>query len=819
MIQFWYSLRFSMRMLAARPVMALLAIITMGIGIGVTTSQLMIFQGLMYPRLPLPEAERIAAVTTRDDGKTKHGMVHSHLIRYWQHHQKLFDSFFSYSEGTVNVFHQNRAIRYSGSWVDAGFFEALGVKPILGEGFQPGDDELEMQPKAVLGYDAWVHDFGSDPSIIGREILVNSESTMVVGVMPEGFKFPIDSNIWIPDRFYPGLLIGYDANPAAYVAVRTREGIPVEQAAQELNQLKQTFLSQVSADFRERFEASSEVALVPFVEAMTDTETRNILYLSSSVVLLVLLIACANVTNLLLAGLATRMKEMAIRCALGASKRDIASQVWVESLLITLAGALLGLIYCMWATDWGNAQLTAMDAPFWYQLKFTPSLLGMILLVTMAASVLAAALPVLRMRRLAINQVLQDDSRTGTSLSIGATNKTLVVLQISISCALLIVAGMMIKQLHVIRNVDLGFDPQSVLAARMGLLEGKFKGIHSRAEFAEKLLTVLESQGEIASAAITTRMQLIHTNWDIQIRFSDAEGGYLGEGIPVYSEGISDHFFETLGVKVVEGSMFRMDPDVSGRLREVVITEPLAAAHFPEGNAVGNYLEIVQDVGPNAGVERFKIVGVVEHTFMRGGIFDTSGRGGVHFHYRSIPHRFLTVVIRPEQGYHPYSLVPLLKRCVAEVDPEIPLYFVETPYDSIRSEFAGLRFAADLFVMFSAVALLLSFIGIFGITTFSILERIQEIGIRKALGATGGEVFQMILRKGVMELVVGLVLGSLAGMSLSIALKSVFPRSGLVDPMVYFAVVLILTASSLLACLYPARKAALIQPAEATRVN
>jgi len=819
MIQLWYTIRFSIRMLAARPVMTILSVLTMGIGIGVTTSQLMIFQGLMYPKLPLPKAEQIVTVSNKEAGKLKHGYVHSHLFQYWQAHQTQFESLFSYAEGTVNVFFQNRAIRYTGSWVDVGFIDALGVKPFLGEGFLEGDDQLEMPKKAMLGYDAWERDFASDPSIIGKEILVNSETAMVVGVMPRGFKFPFNSNIWIPDVFYPGQLVAYDSNPASFVAGRLRDGVDPEVAADELNRLSGEFLAQVSTDFREALEGKTEMALVPYVESMTDKVTKNILYLSSTVVILVLLIACANVTNLLLAGFATRMKEMAIRCALGASRRDMAFQLWFESFLIAAAGALVGIVYCMWATDWGNLQLTRMEAPFWYHLSFNAGLFWMIMGITALSSILAAALPMTRVGHLSINQVLQDDSRTGSTLNIGVTNKTLVVLQISISCALLIVAGMMIKQIYSIRSFDLGFDTHSVLAARMGLFEGKYKSVQSRSGFIHDLLHSLNEQEEIEAAAITTRMQLIHPNMDVKVRVPDAKGTYSGEPVEVFSEGVSNLFFDCLAMPFVEGGTFDTTRIPLNGLKQVIVTVEFARTYFPKASAVGKKLQIVQEIGSNTMTEEFEIVGVVGNTFMRGGFQDASLVPGVHLHFSSVPHRFLTIVIRPRAGYSPYSLVPLLKRCVADVDREIPLYFVETPHDSIENEFAGLRFAADLFVIFSAVALFLSFAGIFGITTFSILERIQEIGIRKAIGATGAEVFAMVFRKGVLELIVGLILGTLGGISLTFALNSIFLKTGLVDPWVYLVVVVILTASSLLATVYPARRAAFIQPAEATRVN
>jgi putative ABC transport system permease protein len=817
----WYTLQFSLRMLSTRPGMTLLAVLTMGIGIGVTSSQVMIVEGLLYPRLPLPRSEQlVSVVSVHSDGSTQSGTFHSHLIRYWKEHQHTLSSTFTFIEGTINVYAQNRAIRYNGSWVSADFFETLGVTPYLGEGFRPGDDELEMPKKAVLGFETWQKDFGSDPSVIGRDILVNGESTMVVGVMPREFAFPYNAEIWVPDVFYPGELVAYDPTPATHLSGRLHVGNSREAAAAELSELKQDFLQKIPSDFRETFGDGVDVSVLPFAEAVVTKDTREILIFSSAVVLLVLLIACANVTNLLLAGFATRMKEVAVRSALGASGRDLALQMWMESLLISAAGAVLGAIYCMWAADWGNAQLANMQTPFWYQLQFTPLFFAVVALVTVLVSILAAALPLWRSGRLSIHQILQDDSRTGSSLSINATNKTLVVLQISISCALLTVAGMMLKQIHQARSVEFGYDSRSVLTARMGLMEGTYKTAVSRAIFIEQLLEVLADQSEITSAAISTRMQLIQLPRDVKVRVAGTDGTFTGDPLPVFSDGISEQFFETLGLGMIAGDGFRRDTASGNRLRQVMVTESFAREQFAVlSEAIGARLQSIQEMGSVTATEEHEIVAVVPDTFLRGTFLDDSGMvGGVHFHYSVAPTRFITVVIRPSGDMNSYSLVPLLKRCVAEVDPEIPLYFVQTPDDALESEFAGVRFIADLFVVFSTVALILSFVGIFAITSFSILQRMQEIGIRKALGATEGQVFLSIMQKAGLELLLGLLLGSLAGATLGYALHRTSIKTELWDPVVFLAVMAILTLSSLLATLYPARKAAKILPAEATRV-
>lgn len=808
-------------MLSTRPALTALSILTMGTGIGVGISQIIIYQGLMNPNLPFPEPEEIILVEIKA-GSAPHGSkdIHKNLFYYWQEHQTSFESLISFTEGTINVYYQNRAVRYSGSLVNTGFTNTIQVTPFIGEGFKSKDYNLESPKKAILAYDAWENDFAADPSIIGKNIIVNSETTMVVGVMPKGFHFPYNSHIWIPDLRYPGQLTAFDPKPMVTVSGRLKKGVSAGQGAKELNRLKDELIKQLPDYYNIMIPEDSQIIIQPFVKASTDDDTRNILTLSTIVVILVLLIACANVTNLLLARFSIRQKEIAIRCALGATLGEIRFQLWIESFVIAFAGAGIGLIYSLWVADWGNVQFAKMEVPFWFHFSITKEVLFASLGVTLAAGFISGILPAMRVSQLHLNQIIQDDSRTASSLSIGTTTKTLVVTQISLSCALLIVTGMILNQISILKNNELGYDPGSVISARMGLFEGKYKSIQSKVSFEQELLQVLRGQDEIETAAITTRLQTLFPSYGTTYQVeTEKEGVFSLNRYNAHRDAISDGFFKTLGVSLISGNDFNSAEPILGGFHPIMVTPEFVAKHYPGQDVLGKQVRLIINAAPRPRSRVFKIVAVAPNTFLNTSYQDEIHSVGLHTFYENTPTKFLTVTIRPAKGYQTYSLIPLLKRCVAQVDNEIPLYFIETPKDSYDSQFAGIRFGADLFRLFSTVALFLSFVGTFGITSFSILERIQEIGIRKSVGATGEDIFMLILRQGALHLAIGLTLGVVGGISLSYALKSVFHDMHLVNPFVYAFVILILTVSSLLATFFPARKAAMILPAEATRVN
>jgi putative ABC transport system permease protein len=812
------SILSSLRMLAARSLLSILAILTMGIGIGISTSHIITQQALMNPNLPFPEAHQIVSV--RLTGKYPGLYIHKNLFTYWKNHQTSFESLISYTEGTINVFYQNKAIRYTGSWVNPEFADALKVAPFLGEGFKPGDEGLESPRKAILAYDIWEKDFASDPSIIGKDILVNSETTMVVGVMPRGVVFPTNSHIWIPEVYYPGQMIPFDPNPAVSVSGRLTKGVSATEAAEELNQLKEEFAALIPLYAKDVVPEDTQAEIIPFVVSATDQGMKDTLTISTIVVILILLIACANVTNLLLVGYSTRLKEMAIRCALGATRAEIAFQLWIESFVISFAGAGIGLIYSLWAVDWYNAAFAEIETPFWYQLSITKEVIFSTFGVTLLCSVLAALLPAFRVSHLSLNEILQDDSRTASSLSVGTINRSLVILQISVSCALLIVTGLILKQLYVVKGAEFGFDTTAVIGARFGLFEGKYRSVSSKSEFSKKLLEELRAQESIAEATITTRLQTLFAENHITYQVETDETGVFSEtpyqGI---NDLISDGYFRTINLRMISGEDFSYDRPLVDGYKPVIVTQPFVDKHYPDQKVIGKHIRLFGKTSLQPLAETYQIIGVAPNTFIRYGNWDQMNMVGMHFFFENAPTRFQTVVVRPSRGFNQYSIVPLLKRCVANVDNEVPLYFIETPRDSFKSRITGNQFGADMFGLFAGVALFLSFVGTFGITSFSILERIQEIGIRKSLGATGGQIFVLIIKQSLWQLALGILLGIGAGITMSYAFKGVFGNMSFAEFEVYFFALLILAVSSLLATIYPARKAAMILPAEATRIH
>ena len=815
----------SFKTLASRPFLSVLSILTMGVGIGTLMNHFIIYKGVMDPNLPFPNSEEIVTVSFVGDVEQSNKNIPKHLIYYWINNQTSFEALSSFQEGTINVYYQNRAIRYSGGWVHPNLMDMLKAKPFLGETFKPGDDELESPKKVILSYKIWKNDFAADPSIVGKEILVNSESTMVVGVMEEGFHFPFQSDLWVPDTYYPGAMLPYDPKPTSMVAARLKEGVSMVDAGKELDQLKEDFVAAIPKLYQASIPTDSQVNVASFVSMMTDEVTRNIMKLMAAVVILVMFIASANVSNLMLASASTRLKEIAIRNAVGANRTQIITLLLLEGAIIASSGIVPGTIFSLWTIDWVNAQITQQnEIPFWFQFSVTGTSILWGSTIAVITGLVAGILPALKVSKLKMSQILQDDSRTASSLHVNATNRTLVVLQISVSCALLVVAGMMIRQIASYQNKTFTFESDSVLTARLGLFDGKYKSLESKNEFIQTLLRNLRNEELISSAAISTRLQNLYSSFDLGFQLPTEDGtGFKDQEHRSHSDLVTTDYFDVLGVGPIEGRKFP-ERIVSGPTEdlEVIVTEEFVEKHFPDESPIGKRISI-RTIDQSSKIKKigktYEIIGIAPDTFVHNDYIDEIDSVGIYLNILKAPPRFITIMVRPAEGLNPYSLVPLLKRSVAEVDKEIPLYFIETPGDSLKQEYAGLQFAAEWFSILSGLALFLSFVGIFGISSFSILQRIQEIGIRKSIGSTSLEIFTLILRQGLAQLLLGLTLGVIAALTLSVALKDLTYNINPFDPIVYLSVILILTVSTLLAAIYPASKAARIMPAEATRVQ
>jgi predicted permease len=661
-------------------------------------------------------------------------------------------------------------------------------------------------------------------------VRVNGRAGTVIGVMPPKFAFPQNEELWLPvNAEFPVKPRNDRGINFVSVIGRLKPNVSLEQANAEVTTLARRFAKAYPEN-----KQFSLGYVRPLIASFTGPQIRGLLLVMLAFCGGVLLIACFNVMNMQFARATLRAKELAIRSSLGATRSRLVCQMLTESLLLSAIGAVAGVAMAFWSIDWINAtfRATAQPPPSWMVVRLDTTVLLFVVGATMLAALLSGLLPALMASRASAAEVLKESGRGNTGRIIGLVTKGLVVLQILVTCILLIGSLLQLQSIIRQQHLEFGYDTSSILSARMGLMEGDYPTNESRVVFFEKLLRELRAHSAIESVAFTNRFQMVYSgSGTIEIegkQYKDDKDRPLAN-----FENVTDGYFATLGQKLIEGRDFTMaDNDL--KLPVAVVNATFAHRHFGNESPIGRRFRPVGNNGTVFDPWR-TIIGVVSDVRMTGvgnnnTRLDNSGyyvpfTGFVYGDGKSAINglQFATVVVRQRGNARPEMFDPELRRAVNRVDPNLPLYFVATPRTNMDGFLSGNRIIASMFTIFGAVAIFLSAVGLYGVMSFSVNQRTQEFGIRMALGADQRTILRMVLRQVIWQLGIGL----LAGLGLALTASFIFAE-GLVnalpevsphDPLTYSAVAVLLTVVSFLAALVPARRATRVDPMIALRAE
>ena len=492
-----HDLRYAARLLRRNPALTLIAGIALTLGIGLTTTIFSLVYGVILRGLPFEEPQEIMHLSRSNLKRdVKRMEVTIHDSHDWRAQQKAFGDLAAFYTGTVNVSGTEKPERFSGGYMSANAFRVLRVRPVLGRTFRDGEDRPGAEPVIVLGYSVWRDRFGADPNIVGRMIRANGEPVTVIGVMPDRFAFPFMQQVWLPLRLDP-VAIPRGEGQTMHVFGRLRPGVSIGEAAAQL--------SAIARRLELEHPATNEgigAVVGPFVKEVLVDEGVEILYVMLGAVFLVLLVACANVANLLLSRGAARSKEVAIRTALGASRFRVAAQFLSEALALAVVGGVLGTGVAWVGVRLLDDAMTREGIPFFVDIRLDGVALLFVLATTLVATLAAGLLPALQASRAGVGEVLKDDARGSSSFRLGRVSKAIVVLEIALSCGLLVGAGLMIKSVTKLRTVDFGFEMTSVFTARIGLPEGKYADSASQLRFYEELQSRLAALPGVEAASL-----------------------------------------------------------------------------------------------------------------------------------------------------------------------------------------------------------------------------------------------------------------------------------------------------------------------------
>ena len=832
---FCQDVRVGCRVLFKEKTFCIIAAIVLALGIGGVTTQFTVVNAFILRGFSFPHPEQLMTVGLIDplakDNQNNNGVGNipsSQDYEDLRSGQKSFALMAGYLAGsTINVAYKNNPQRYTGGYVTDEFFKIVGVSPILGRDFTAEDNKPGAEKTTMLGYEIWQRDFGADPNIVGQNVRINGRAATIIGVMPQGFKFPFSEQLWVPlYNEFPIKPRGDLAGLGPQVIGRLKPGVSIDQANAEFVALAQ----RLAKDFPKTNENLFSASVQPMLKSFVGTQTRQILYAMLGATLMILLIACVNVMNMQFGRAALRAKELAIRGALGASRWRLIRQMLTESLLVAVLGGVLGVLlayYCVGLLVSAVSNLP-FPMPYWIRFEIDGRVLFITVIVILLATLLSGLVPAWLSARANPAEVMKEGGRGNSSRLVNVITRILVIGQIAFTAALLVGSILQVKSIRNQTTVDYGYDEEGVYSARMGLFEGDYPTSEARQQFFVRAVRALRDNPAFKGAAMTDRFRMTFGGFG---RYEvDGHAYQTDRDRPQGNwESVSDGYFSTMGLKILEGRDFNLE-DSDAKQPVAIVNASFAKKWFGNESPIGRRIRTHVPATPQPWRT---IVGVVPDTLMQGPFnqeTDNEGQpiGGAGFYMPllGVPPapQFVTLIARPHPGQRAETLAPALAAAVSQLDSNLPTYFGGTPA-RLHDEILGVnRITATLFTIFGIVAVVLSSVGLYGVMSFAVSQRTQEFGIRMALGANAARILKMVMTQGARQLIVGLVLGAgsiafLFRMAGSQALQNFLFRVNALDPLVYTAVAGLLVAVAAVACLVPALRATRVNPMEALRTE
>ena len=832
---FLRDVRIGLRVLIKERAFCSLAVIVLALGICGVTTMFSVVNGVMLRGFDFPHADRLASVNFVDPSTATFNGVNGQVSPMDYEEllpaQQSFEMLAAYLNGsTVNVTVDGHPQRYTGAYTTENFLRILGVAPLLGRDFTAEDNTPGAAKVALIGYGIWQRDFAGAGDVVGRAVRINGKAATIIGVMPKGFAFPTNEELWIPlysefppkPRGDPTVV-----NPAVLGLLKA--GVSVDQANAEFAQFAARF-AKAYPDTNKQFNTAQ---VEPLIKTFTPRPLRATLLTMLVFCVGVLLIACVNVMNMQFARATLRAKELAVRSSLGATRTTLVRQMLTESLLVSAIGAAVGVALAYGATSWLSASVRSLEnpPPSWITFDVSPIVLAMSVVATLLAAVASGLLPAWMSSRDNASDVLRDGGRGNTSRSVTLVSRSLVVFQIVVTCVLLVGSLLQLRSILKQQTIDYGYDTTGLISARMGLMDGAYPTSDARKVFYDRIVRELSAEPQFDAVALTNRFRMVFSgNGPIEI-----EGKKYVENKDrpqANFEQVTGGFFSVTSQKVLEGRTFR-DDDLDAKQPVAIVNAAFARKYYGTESAIGRRFRTVDFNTKTPGPWR-TIVGVVSNVRMLGPFNNPNvDDSGYYVPFYStvtgpalpapLASQFATVVIRPRAGQRADALATTLRRDVQKVDADLPLYFVGTPASQQDVFVAANRIIAAMFTIFGLVAVVLASVGIYGVMSFSVNQRTQEFGVRMALGANAARIIAMVLRQGAAQIALGVTLGFALAFAAATALgngiqNTLFGVSAR-DPITYATVFAVVTLVSIVATLVPARRATHVDPMIALRAE
>jgi putative ABC transport system permease protein len=815
----WQDVRFGLRMLAKHRIATLVCVVALGLGIGANAAMFSMAEAFLLHPVPFENSDRIVALVdarvASQDGGAGFGPQDLNAVAPatyldWKKEVHSFDDLAAYAWDEVNLTGDREAQKVQDFKVTANFFPMIGVQPLLGRTFLAEEEEPGRDQEIILSYGLWEQRYASDPNILKRVVKVDGKSFNVVGVMKKGFDFPMPAEAWIPLSLSTKERLRRD-NRWLWVLGRLKPDVSFSAGAAEMQAISER-QAEAYPDTNKAWRLQPQ----PLRQFITGTLTRQYTVLLMVAVGFVLLIACADVANVQFARITGRTGEFAVRTALGGSRFRIVRQLLIESIMLSLAGAALGLFLAQWDIQMILAHMPADVARFvagWKTIRLDTNAFLFALAIAVLSGVISGIAPALLGSRASVAETLKDGGRGS---SVGRARHrlrgALVVAEVALALVLLVGAGLMVKGFQELLNVNESYSPQTLLTLNFSLPEAQYTQPSARLNFNEQIMRRLASVSGVQAASMVTYVPYADGGGISEREFS-IEGRPLtrrGETRSAIVETTTPNYFNTLNIALRDGRLLS-DTDGAESPKVAVISESLARRYFPGDNPLGRHIQTPGDAPADS--QWMTIVGVVNDVHYSWIVKDDVPT--IYRSFRQAPPYYTTVVLRTAGD--PLKFVSAARAEIAAVDANLPLYNIK-PMDKVITEsIVGIAYVATMMAVLGVMALVLASVGVFGVMSYSVSERTHEIGIRMSMGAQTGNVLALVLRSGMLLTTLGLAIGLPIAFLLAQALSSLLYGVQAADPTSFIGLPLLLLAVAGIACYLPARRAAQLDPLQALR--
>ena len=800
----WHDIRFALRLLLKDRWFTAAAVLALALGIGANATVFTLVNAVLIRGLPFKDADRLMQVWTENVKGQRLGGASWEDFEDWRKESRSFSHLIVSLTSNVNVSDDAQPPeQYGGAYVSWNLFDMIGESPQIGRGFQAPDDQAGAAPVVVIGHRVWRNRYASNPNVLGRSIRVNSRVLTVVGVMPPNLRFPENVDVWIPRVWLPPGSYGGRGAHNFQVMGRLAPGVTVEQARAELAGIGRNLAAAYPATNKD-----ARPNLKSINSDTSDGEIRLIFLSMMGAVGFVLLIACANVANLLLGRAIARAREVSIRQSIGATRWRIVRQLLVESIILATIGGAAGFALAIAGVRWFDAATTDVDKPYWMEFTFDPIVFAFVAAICVATAIVFGLAPALQVSKTDINEVLKEGGRTGAAgLRTRRWAGALIVVELVLTIVLLSGGGFMMRSFLSLYRMETGMNTANLIMMELYLPLTKYPQPEPRRELYQRFEDRLAAMPSVTASALTTTPPL----------GGSVERGLALDGrMPVEGEqpprvtvvGVGDGYFAATGLGLRVGRAFTREDGPAGH-EAVIVNERFVALHSRGQDPIGRRVRLI-----GGQMDWAQIVGVVPN-LRQNGALDPEPDPVVYVPFRTAPERISYLLVRSASSIA--GVMPEVREAMRVVEPDLPLFNVHTMDEMLARERWIFVVFGSMFGVFAIIALGLSAVGLYAVSAFAVTQRTQEIGVRMALGAQPRQILWMVLRRTIVQLAIGVPIGLFGAYGVGRLLQGFLVGTTPGDPVTLVGIVIILVGVAVLACLHPARRAASLDPVIALR--